>query len=61
MEILYLLIPITVLLAFLVLGIFAWALKAGQFEGIEREGERILEEDGEGGSPNPVDGDQGTP
>jgi len=61
MEILYLLIPITVLLAFLVLGIFAWALKGGQFESIEREGERILEEDAEVDSQTPVDGDQGTP
>ncbi len=49
MEILYLLIPVTVLLAFLVLGIFAWALKAGQFESIEREGERILEDDADAG------------
>lgn len=60
MEILYLLIPVTVLLAFLVLGIFAWALKAGQFERIEREGERILEEDADVDSQTPVDGDQGT-
>lgn len=44
MDILYLLIPLSVVLAFLVLGVFAWALKAGQFDDLEREGERIFEE-----------------
>lgn len=45
MDILYLLIPLSVGLALLILGIFAWAMGAGQFEDLEREGERILEED----------------
>ncbi len=44
MDILYLLVPVSVLLALLVLGIFAWALQGGQFEDIEAEGERILDE-----------------
>jgi cbb3-type cytochrome oxidase maturation protein len=42
MDILYLLIPVSVLLALIVLGVFAWALKSGQFETLDREGERIL-------------------
>lgn len=42
MDILYLLIPVSVLLALLVLLVFAWALRSGQFEKIEAEGERIL-------------------
>lgn len=42
MEILYLLIPMSVVLALLVLVVFAWALRSGQFEHVEREGERIL-------------------
>jgi cbb3-type cytochrome oxidase maturation protein len=42
MDILYLLIPVSVLLALVVLGVFAWALKSGQFETLDREGERIL-------------------
>ena len=42
MDILYLLVPMSVLLALLVILVFAWALKAGQFDKIEREGERIL-------------------
>ena len=46
MDILYLLVPVSVLLALLVLGIFAWALQGGQFEDIEAEGERILGESG---------------
>ena len=45
MDILYLLIPMSVVLALLVLVVFAWALKSGQFETLEREGERILSDD----------------
>jgi cbb3-type cytochrome oxidase maturation protein len=42
MDILYLLIPISVVLVFVIIGIFWWALQGGQFDNIEREGERIL-------------------
>lgn len=42
MDILYLLIPLSVVLAFAILGVFAWALNAGQFEDLEGEGVRIL-------------------
>ncbi|MFT3955378.1 MAG: cbb3-type cytochrome oxidase assembly protein CcoS [Piscinibacter sp.] len=42
MDILYMLIPLSVVLVFAVIGIFAWALNAGQFDDLEREGERIL-------------------
>jgi cbb3-type cytochrome oxidase maturation protein len=42
MEILYLLIPLSTALVLLILGIFAWALHRGQFDDLEREGERIL-------------------
>ena len=42
MDILYLLIPLSVLLVFLIIGMFWWALHSGQFDDIEREGERIL-------------------
>lgn len=45
MDVLYLLIPISVLLVFAVMGVFWWALQAGQFDNIEREGERILRGD----------------
>jgi cbb3-type cytochrome oxidase maturation protein len=42
MEILYVLVPLSVVLVLLIIGIFAWALHSGQFDDIEREGERIL-------------------
>jgi cbb3-type cytochrome oxidase maturation protein len=45
MDILYLLIPLSVLLVFAIIGVFWWALQAGQFDNIEREGERILKTD----------------
>jgi cbb3-type cytochrome oxidase maturation protein len=42
MEILFLLVPMSVVLALLVIAVFAWALNAGQFDDIEAEGARIL-------------------
>ncbi len=43
MDILYLLIPFSALLVLAILVIFAWALRGGQFDDLEREGGRILE------------------
>lgn len=43
MDILYLLIPLSALLVLALLGLFAWALESGQFDDLQREGERILE------------------
>ncbi len=45
MDILYLLVPLSVLLVFGLMALFRWALGAGQFDDLEREGERILLED----------------
>jgi cbb3-type cytochrome oxidase maturation protein len=45
MEILYLLIPLSVVLVLGIIGLFWWALQSGQFDNIEREGERILRGD----------------
>ena len=42
MESLYLLIPLSVGLVLVILAVFGWALNKGQFEDLEREGERIL-------------------
>jgi cbb3-type cytochrome oxidase maturation protein len=42
MDILFLLIPMSVMLALLVIGVFAWALNGGQFDDIDGEGARIL-------------------
>jgi cbb3-type cytochrome oxidase maturation protein len=44
MDILYLLIPLSVGLVFLILGGLLWAIESGQFEDIELEGERVLRE-----------------
>jgi cbb3-type cytochrome oxidase maturation protein len=41
-DILFLLVPMSVVLALLVLALFAWALNEGQFDDVEGEGERIL-------------------
>lgn len=45
MDIMYLLVPISLLLVFGILGLFWWALQAGQFDNIDREGERVLRGD----------------
>jgi cbb3-type cytochrome oxidase maturation protein len=42
MDILYLLIPVSVLLALGVLMVFAWALHSGQFDQVDTEAQRIL-------------------
>lgn len=44
MDILYLLIPLSVVLVFFILGGLWWAINRGQFEDIEAEGERILKD-----------------
>jgi cbb3-type cytochrome oxidase maturation protein len=44
MDILFLLIPLSVLLALGVVGVLAWAVWAGQFEEIDAEAQRILRE-----------------
>lgn len=53
MEILYLLVPLSVVLVFGIIVMFAWALKSGQLDDIDREGERILRND-----PGEVDANQ---
>lgn len=45
MEILYLLIPMSVVLVFVIAAIFWWSLKSGQFEDLEGPGYRILMDD----------------
>jgi cbb3-type cytochrome oxidase maturation protein len=53
MDVLYLLVPLSVLVVFALMGVFAWALQSNQFDDLEREGERILEGDARG-----IDGNQ---
>ncbi|MBV5299632.1 MAG: cbb3-type cytochrome oxidase assembly protein CcoS [Rhodoferax sp.] len=44
MEVLYLLVPLSVVLVFFIIGGVWWAIYRGQFDDIEQEGERILKE-----------------
>ena len=50
MDILFLLVPMSVVLAQLVIAVFAWALDGGQFDDLEGEAERILREESGRGS-----------
>ncbi len=45
MDILFLLIPFSVVLSLLILIALGWAVWRGQFESLEPEGERILHSD----------------
>ena len=58
METLYLLIPISVVLVFLIGIAFWWSLRNGQFDDLEGPAYRILMDDDRGGSPA---GAQGSP
>ena len=53
MESLYLLIPLSALIVLGIIAVFGWALNRGQFEDLEREGERILTDE-----TGPVDAGQ---
>lgn len=41
-DILYLLVPLSVIAMLAVLALFAWALRGGQLDNLSSEGERIL-------------------
>jgi cbb3-type cytochrome oxidase maturation protein len=45
MDILFILIPLSVALALAILAALGWAVWRGQFEGVDAEGERILQPD----------------
>jgi cbb3-type cytochrome oxidase maturation protein len=44
MDILFLLVPVSVLLALGVVGLLAWAVWSGQLEDVESEGQRIFQD-----------------
>lgn len=56
MDILYLLVPLSVLLVLVIVGVFGWAIHSGQLDDLGREGERIFESEQDG-----VDVDQARP
>jgi cbb3-type cytochrome oxidase maturation protein len=45
MEILYLLIPLSVVLVFIIGAVFWWSVRSGQFDDMEGSGYRILMDD----------------
>jgi len=45
MDILYLLIPLSLALVFVIAAMFWWSLKSGQYEDLEGPGYRILMDD----------------
>ncbi len=53
MESLYLLIPLSVIVVLLIGGVLVWAVMSGQFEDLEAEGRRILNDDDEAAPPQP--------
>ncbi|WP_028455269.1 cbb3-type cytochrome oxidase assembly protein CcoS [Chitinilyticum litopenaei] len=59
MESLYLLIPLSVLLVFLIGLIFWWTIRNGQFDDLEGPGWRVLQDDDKPGEPQ--DDEQKTP
>jgi cbb3-type cytochrome oxidase maturation protein len=45
MEVIYLLIPLSLVLVAVIVGFVIWAVKNGQFEDLERPGYSILDDD----------------
>ena len=45
MDILFLLVPLSVLLGLVILGALGWAVWRGQFDALDAEAERILQSD----------------
>jgi cbb3-type cytochrome oxidase maturation protein len=59
MEILYLLIPVSVLLVFAIAAAFWWSVKSGQFDDLEGPGFRVLMDDDKPGKAEEVPVDLG--
>ena len=55
MDILFLLVPLSVVLALGVMAVLAWAVWSGQFDDLESEGQRIFQDE-----RNQQDGDKCT-
>ncbi|MBI3570229.1 MAG: cbb3-type cytochrome oxidase assembly protein CcoS [Gammaproteobacteria bacterium] len=56
MEILYLLVPLAVILAGVIVWAFLWSIRSGQFDDLEGPAHRILmEEDAPESTPEPAE------
>jgi len=51
MEVIYLLIPIALVLVAVIIGVFFWAVKSGQFDDLEGPAHRILMDEDEPQEP----------
>lgn len=56
MEILFLLIPLAIIIAFIIAAVFFWSVKSGQFDDLKGPAHSILMDDD---SPQPEDSDDG--
>ena len=45
MEILYLLLPLTIIVSIVIAAFFLWSVKSGQYEDLDREPMRVLMDD----------------
>jgi cbb3-type cytochrome oxidase maturation protein len=45
MDILYLLIPVSVVIVFVIGAVFWWAIASGQFDELDREGGKVVDDD----------------
>ncbi len=58
MEIIYLLIPLALILVTVVIWVFLWAIKSGQFDDLEGPGYQILQDDEQVQTPDKGDKDK---
>lgn len=61
MDALYLLIPLSLLLVFVIAALFWWSLKTGQYEDLEGPAYRMLMDDDTAETDSTVDVDQNEP
>ncbi len=60
MNILFLLVPLSVLFMAIAIAIFLWAIKGGQFDDLEGPAHRILMDDDDPRIPHRKDQEEGT-
>jgi cbb3-type cytochrome oxidase maturation protein len=53
MEIMYLLVPVSIVLVFVIGAIFWWSLKSGQFDDLDGPGYRVIMDDDTDARPPP--------
>jgi cbb3-type cytochrome oxidase maturation protein len=45
MDILYLLIPVSIVIVFVIGVVFFWAISSGQFDELDREGRKVVDDE----------------